>query len=87
MRFFSAPTPTASRAPCGRRCKASEVSAPFTIIDIGCGSGAGGLFAALQLAPHTDVEVILSDINPKALRYARVNAALNRIPNARTAAQ
>jgi methylase of polypeptide subunit release factors len=61
-----------------------EVSAPFSIIDIGCGSGAGGLFAALQLAPHTDVEVILSDINPKALRYARVNAALNRIPNART---
>jgi release factor glutamine methyltransferase len=61
-----------------------EVSAPFTIIDIGCGSGAGGLFAALQLMPHTDVEVILSDINPKALRYARVNAALNRIPNART---
>ena len=31
-----------------------------------------------------DVEVILSDINPKALRYAHVNAALNRIPNART---
>jgi methylase of polypeptide subunit release factors len=61
-----------------------EVSAPFSIIDIGCGSGAGGLFAALQLAPHTDVEVILSDINPKALRYAHVNAALNRIPNART---
>jgi release factor glutamine methyltransferase len=61
-----------------------EVSGPFTIIDIGCGSGAGGLFAALQLTPHTDVEVILSDINPKALRYARVNAALNRLPNART---
>jgi methylase of polypeptide subunit release factors len=59
-----------------------EVSGPFTIIDIGCGSGAGGLFAALQLQPHADV--ILSDINPKALRYARVNAALNRIPNART---
>jgi release factor glutamine methyltransferase len=61
-----------------------EVSGPFTIIDIGCGSGAGGLFAALQLTPHTDVEVILSDINPKALRYARVNAVLNRLPNART---
>jgi methylase of polypeptide subunit release factors len=61
-----------------------EVSRPFTIIDIGCGSGAGGLFAALQLMPHADVDVILSDINPKALRYARINAALNRIPNART---
>jgi methylase of polypeptide subunit release factors len=61
-----------------------EASKPFTIIDIGCGSGAGGLFAALQLKPHAAVDVILSDINPKALRYARVNAALNRIPNVRT---
>jgi len=61
-----------------------EVAAPFTIIDIGCGSGAGGLFAALQLSPHADVDVILSDINPKALRYARINAALNGIRNVRT---
>lgn len=61
-----------------------EVNTPFTIIDIGCGSGAGGLFAALQLMPHAHLDLILSDINPKALRYARVNAALNRIPNART---
>jgi methylase of polypeptide subunit release factors len=61
-----------------------EIATPFTIIDIGCGSGAGGLFAALQLMPRTPVDVILSDINPKALRYARVNAALNQVPNVRT---
>jgi release factor glutamine methyltransferase len=61
-----------------------EASKPFTIIDIGCGSGAGGLFAALQLKPHAEVDVILSDINPKALRYAAINAALNRIANVRT---
>lgn len=60
-----------------------DASRPFTIIDIGCGSGAGGLFAARQLMAHADIEVILSDINPKALRYTRVNAALNQVPNAR----
>jgi release factor glutamine methyltransferase len=61
-----------------------KTTAPFTIIDIGCGSGAGGLFTALQLMPQTQPDVILSDINPKALRYARVNAALNKVPNVRT---
>ena len=61
-----------------------ELTGPFTIIDIGCGSGAGGLFAALQLLPQTQADIILSDINPKALRYARINAAINSIPNVRT---
>jgi methylase of polypeptide subunit release factors len=61
-----------------------DLAAPFTIIDIGCGSGAGGLFAALQLLPQTRADIILSDINPKALRYARINAAINGIPNVRT---
>ena len=56
-----------------------EVRAPFTIIDIGCGSGAGGLLAALQLmAAGRDADVILSDINPKALRYASINARAQR---------
>jgi SAM-dependent methyltransferase len=50
-------------------------AASFTIVDIGCGSGAGGVTA----------DVILSDINPKALRYSRINAQLNGVPNARTA--
>ena len=43
------------------------------MIDIGCGSGAGGL----SLAAMTNANVILSDVNEKALRWTRVNAALN----------
>lgn len=45
------------------------------IIDIGAGSGAGGLAAAAQLGPG--VEVVLGDINEVALRFCAVNAAIN----------
>lgn len=41
------------------------------LVDIGCGSGAGGLGAA-ALAQ----QVVLADISPSALRFAAVNAAL-----------
>jgi methylase of polypeptide subunit release factors len=57
----------------------------FTIIDIGCGSGAGGLCAAALLNGRVNADVILSDINPKALRYSAINASLNGIGNVRTA--
>ena len=43
------------------------------IADIGCGSGAGGIMAARL---RTGSEVTLTDVNPIALRYARVNAAV-----------
>lgn len=46
-------------------------------IDIGCGTGAGGL----SIAPSCTA-VVLSDINESALRYARVNAAINEVENA-----
>jgi methylase of polypeptide subunit release factors len=59
-----------------------EVAAPFTIIDIGCGSGAGGLLAAMQLLPQR-AEIVLSDVNETALRFSRINAALNGLPGAR----
>jgi methylase of polypeptide subunit release factors len=55
---------------------------PFRILDVGAGSGAGGLHAvscATQLHPI----LTLSDINRRALRYCRVNAALNNIDNVR----
>jgi SAM-dependent methyltransferase len=55
-----------------------------TIIDIGCGSGAGALQAAEMLSGRGHAEVILADINPKALRYSRINASLNNIGNVRT---
>jgi SAM-dependent methyltransferase len=41
------------------------------LADIGAGCGAGGLLAA-DLAPGTSL--VLADINPKALRLARINA-------------
>jgi methylase of polypeptide subunit release factors len=47
------------------------------LIDVGAGSGAGGLYAARLLGEGTST--ILGDINRKALRYSRVNAALNNI--------
>jgi release factor glutamine methyltransferase len=41
------------------------------VIDVGCGTGAGGLSLASRAT-----EVVLADINPKALAFAEVNAAL-----------
>ncbi len=42
-----------------------------TVVDIGAGSGAGGIMAS-----HCAKRVILGDVNERALRYARVNATL-----------
>jgi release factor glutamine methyltransferase len=47
-----------------------------TLVDIGCGSGAGGLVLAGRAQ-----RVILSDPNPLALRFSRVNAGLAGIDN------
>lgn len=54
---------------------------PRRILDIGCGSGAGGIYAASLM--KFGVELLLSDINPQALRYARINAVLNGFERAR----
>jgi SAM-dependent methyltransferase len=51
---------------------------PKRLLDVGAGSGAGGLYAAKLLGGTPSV--ILSDINRQALRYCRINAALNDIP-------
>src|SRR6185437_3142713 len=50
---------------------------PQRIVDIGCGSGAGGLYAAKLVGPGSGF--VLADINRKALDYAAVNAAINDI--------
>lgn len=42
-------------------------------VDIGCGSGAGGILTALA---RPQAEVLAVDINPSALRLTRINAAL-----------
>ncbi len=49
----------------------SEAKTELRILDVGCGSGAGGLMAA-QLSPQATLT--LSDINPIALRYSAINA-------------
>jgi methylase of polypeptide subunit release factors len=53
------------------------------IIDIGAGSGAGGLYAAhaLRAAKPT---LMLADINTRALRFSRINAELNNVANVQT---
>jgi methylase of polypeptide subunit release factors len=55
----------------------------YRIVDIGCGSGAGGIMAARALAKTlaTDaIELVMNDINPTALHYTKVNAAVAGIP-------
>jgi HemK-related putative methylase len=54
--------------------KADGITGDSVILDMGTGSGIGAVFAA-QIA-HTVVAV---DINPEAVRCARINALLNRI--------
>lgn len=56
--------------------------ARLRILDVGAGSGAGGLHAAALAAPIPHA-VTLTDINRRALRYCRVNAALNGHDNVR----
>ncbi|HYW57943.1 MAG TPA: class I SAM-dependent methyltransferase [Polaromonas sp.] len=50
---------------------AARPEAPLRIADIGCGSGAGGIMAARL---RVGAAVVLNDINPHALRFARINA-------------
>jgi methylase of polypeptide subunit release factors len=46
------------------------------VVDVGCGSGAGGIVAG-----RTAERVVLADVNEKALTCARVNAALAGMAN------
>lgn len=50
---------------------AREVKRARCVVDVGCGSGAG----ALSIADRVD-HIVLADINPRALSFARVNAEL-----------
>jgi methylase of polypeptide subunit release factors len=54
------------------------------LIDIGAGAGAGGIYGAALLSKAVEVELVLTDINPEALRLCRVNAALNGITRTTT---
>ena len=49
----------------------AEVQRARRVVDVGCGSGAGGIVAALNAE-----RVVLCDVNREALAFARVNATL-----------
>jgi len=58
------------------RARLSDDAAEGLLVDIGAGCGAGGLVAA-GLAPRASL--VLADINPNALRLARINALHARV--------
>ena len=56
---------------------------PFTLVELGCGSGAAGIHAACLMASSAvaaPVRVLLTDRQPRALRFAEVNARLASLP-------
>jgi methylase of polypeptide subunit release factors len=64
------------RVGAGRAC-----GRPLRVLDVGCGSGAGGVVAARCLK-NLDIpfSVVMNDINPLALHYTAVNAAFAGMP-------
>lgn len=54
-----------------------HITSARRVVDIGCGTGAGGLAFAAAAG-----SVALADINVRALRFAQVNAALAGFPDA-----
>lgn len=52
---------------------------PPLLFDVGCGSGAGGIFAAQCLSRHA--RVVLSDVSGQALMFSEANARLNGLPD------
>jgi methylase of polypeptide subunit release factors len=51
------------------------------ILDVGCGAGPGGIMAKLASSAHT--QLVLADINPRALQFAAANAAQANCGDAR----
>jgi methylase of polypeptide subunit release factors len=60
------------------RTVAGLESSPRSVLDVGCGSGVGGIVA--YRAATNRPFAVLSDINPLALHLARVNAHLAETP-------
>jgi len=58
------------------RAEFAGSTAVGNLVDIGTGSGVGGIMAAMQVQP---AKVTLTDINPLALRFARINAVHSKI--------
>src|SRR5262245_60887781 len=75
--FFGPDTYRFARA-LSQSLQAFAAPARCRIVDIGCGSGAGGLAAAALLASR-EPRLVLADISQRALRFSRINAAINGI--------
>lgn len=58
------------------------LSAGARILDIGCGAGPGGIAAALA-GGLLQFDLLLADINPRALDFARANTLLAGMPDTR----
>jgi len=54
---------------------------PRTVIDVGCGTGAGGILVARLLDADHHTRVLFTDVNEQALRYARINAVHANLAN------
>ena len=58
-----------------------RVDTALRVLDVGCGSGAGGVVAARCLKKlGAPFNVVMNDINPLALHYTAVNSAFAGIP-------
>ncbi len=56
-------------------------SGPLRILDVGCGSGAGGIAAVRRISPIGSMsELVMNDVNPLALLYTAVNAEVAGVP-------
>jgi len=63
--------------------QATPSRAPRVVVDLGCGSGAGGIVAAQSLDADERTQVLFTDVNAQALRYAGVNATFAGVPSFR----
>lgn len=61
--------------------KAQPPTHVLRVLDVGCGSGAGGIAVARALAATgTPAVVVMNDVNPLALHYTGVNAEVAGVP-------
>jgi len=65
----------------GTRLLIDAMSLPETgaVLDVGCGYGAVGIVAA---ASNSQLRVVMTDVNMRAVRLARQNVKINRVQNA-----
>jgi 16S rRNA (guanine1207-N2)-methyltransferase len=65
----------------GTRLLIDAMSLPETgaVLDVGCGYGAVGIVAA---ASNSQLRVVMTDVNMRAVRLARQNIKINRVQNA-----